>query len=126
MKPEIEQAITELRSCFGDTEVVAHAKENGNVIVTIDSIDVGSRYTPPQTWVKFAITFQYPYADIYPLFVRPDLVRADGQPYGKGIKLTSFEGQPALQLSRQNNHLNPEIDNATLKVTKVIQWLKER
>ena len=126
MKPEIEQAIAELRSCFGDTEVVAHAKENGNVIVMIDSIDVGPRYTPPQTWVKFEITFQYPYADIYPLFVRPDLVRADSQPHGKGIASASFEGKPALQLSRHNNHLNPEIDTATLKVTKVIQWLKER
>ena len=121
MKPEIEQAIADLRSCFGDTEMVAHAGENGNVIVTIEAVDLGPLYTPQQSWIKFQITFQYPYADIYPLFVRPDLVRADGQPHGKGINLTSFEGQPALQLSRQNNHLNPEIDNATLKVTKVIQ-----
>ena len=47
--------------------------------VTIDSVDLGPLYIPQQTWIKFAITFQYPYADIYPLFARPDLVRA-GRP----------------------------------------------
>ena len=76
--------------------------------------------------MKFAIGFQYPYADIYPLFVRPDLVRTDDQPHGEGISLTSFEGEPALQLSRRSNHLNPEIDTAALKVTKVIEWLRTR
>ena len=76
--------------------------------------------------MKFAISFQYPYADIYPLFVRPDLTRADGQPHGEGITPASFESEPALQLSRRSNHLNPEVDTATLKVTKVIEWLRTR
>ena len=126
MKPAIEQAIEELRRCFSGAAVAADAKDDGSAVVTIDSIDLGPLYIPQQTWIKFAITFQYPHADIYPLFARPDLVRADGQPHGKGITLTSFEGQHALQLSRQSNHLNPEIDNAALKVTKVIQWLNEQ
>ena len=126
MKPAIEQAIEELRRCFSGAAVAADAKDDGSAVVTIDFVDLGPLYIPEQTWIKFAITFQYPYADIYPLFARPDLVRADGQPHGRGIKLTSFEDQPALQLSRQSNHLNPEIDTAALKVTKVIQWLKEQ
>ena len=126
MKPVIEQAIEELRRCFSDAVVVAEPKDNGGATVTIDSVDLGPLYTPRQTWIKFEITFQYPHADIYPLFVRPDLVRADGQPHGEGITAAEFEGQKALQLSRRSNRLDPELDNATLKVTKVIQWLKEQ
>ena len=126
MKPEIEQAVYELRCCFGDAEVVAHTKDDGGAVVTIDSISLGPGYNPQMTWIKFAISFQYPYADIYPLFVRADLVRADGQPHGEGITEASFEDKPALQVSRSSRNLNPEIDTAVLKVTKVIQWLQER
>ena len=107
-------------------EVVACGTDDGGAVVTINPIDLGPDYCPQRTWIKFAISFQYPYADIYPLFVRPDLGRTDGQPHGEGITLTSFEGEPALQLSRRSNHLNPEIDTAALKVTKVIEWLRTR
>ncbi len=124
MKSEVGQAVEELRRCFGDAEIVAHAKDDGGAVVSINLIDLGPGYSPQRTWVKFAISFQYPYADIYPLFVRPDLVRADGQPHGEGIAAASFEGEPALRLSRRNNHLNPEVDTAALKVTKVIEWLR--
>ena len=126
MKSEVEQAIGELRLRFGDAEVAACGTDDGGAIVAINPVDLGSGYIPQKTWLRFAIGFQYPYADIYPLFVHPDLVRTDGQPHGDGISLTSFEGEPALQLSRRNNHLNPEIDTAALKVTKVIEWLRTR
>ena len=126
MKSEVEQAVEELRRCFGDAEVVAHAKDDGGAVVTINPIDLGPRYSPQRTWMKFAISFQYPYSDIYPLFVRPDLVRSDGEPHGEGITATSFEGETALQLSRRNNHLNPKVDTAAIKVTKVIEWLRTR
>ena len=61
-----------------------------------------------ETWVGFCISYQYPHADIYPLFVRADLTRVDGGSHGEGISLQTFEGQPALQLSRRSNRLNPE------------------
>ena len=126
MKPEVEQAVEELQHCFSDAKVVAHAKDDGGGVVTIDPVDFGPGYTPQQTWIKFAISFQYPYADIYPLFVCPDLARADGQSLGEGITKASFEGEPALQLSRRSNRLDPETETAALKVTKVIQWLREQ
>ena len=126
MKPEVEQAVKGLRHCFGDAKVVAHAKDDGGAVVTIDPIDLGPGYSPQQTWIKFAIGFQYPYADIYPLFVRPNLARSDGQPHGEGIAEASFEDKAALQVSRRSNRLNHAIDTAALKVTKVIQWLKEQ
>lgn len=126
MKPEIQQAVADLRRCFGETAVVALPRNDGGAIVTIASVDVGPGYVPQHTWIKFQIGFQYPQADIYPLFARHDLVRTDGQPHGKGITIAQFEGEPALQLSRSSNNLDADIDTAVLKVAKVIQWLRER
>ena len=126
MKPEVEQAVDELRTVYGDEEVAVVPRDDGGAIVTIASIDVGTTYSPRWTWLKFAISFQYPYADIYPLFVGPDLVRTDGHPHGQGITSSSFEGESALQLSRRNNHLNPEIDTAARKAIKVIEWLRQQ
>ena len=125
MKPQVERAIRELRACFPDAEIVACGAEDGGALVTIDPIDLGPTYAPSETWIGFAIGFQYPRADVYPLFVRPDLVRADGQPHGKGTTQAKFRGHSALQLSRSNNRLNPEVDTAALKVMKVIQWLRD-
>ena len=126
MKQEVEQAIEELRRCFTEAEVLACAKEDGGAAVTIDPIELGPIYSPQQTWLRFDIGFQYPYAHVYPLFVRPDLTRADGQPHGKAITAASFQGEPALQLSRSNNHLDPAVDTAALKVIKVIEWLRTK
>ena len=126
MKLEVQRALDELRRCFGEAEVTAHSKPDGGAIVTIESIDLGSAYTPQFSWIKFGISFQYPYADVYPLFVHPDVVRSDGRPHGNGISLGSFEGQGALQLSRRSNRWDPAVDTVALKVTKVIQWFKEQ
>ena len=124
MKPEVAQAVEELRSSFADAEIVARDANNGGAVITINPVELGPGYIPQRTWIKFAVSYQYPYADIYPLFVRPDLTRADGQAHGEGITVASFDGEQALQLSRINNRLNPAIDTAVLKVTKVIQWLQ--
>lgn len=124
MTPEVKQAVGGLRACFPDTEVDAVSTGDGGAIVTIARVDPGSVYTQHETWLRFLIGFQYPYADIYPLFVRPDLTRADGQPHGKGFAAAEFEGHKALQLSRQSKRLNPLIDTAALKVMKVLEWLR--
>ena len=126
MTPETKQAVEQLRHCFSGAEVVARDTGDGGAVVTIDPVHLGPAYTPQQTWMKFNIGFQYPYADIYPLFICCDVTRSDGRPHGEGITETSFDGEPALQISRRSNHLNPDIDTAAFKVTKVIQWLNEQ
>ena len=124
MKSAVVQAIKELRCRFPESDVKARDTGDGGAVVTIDRVDVGDGYTPMETWVGFCISYQYPHADIYPLFVRADLTRVDGGSHGEGITLQTFEGQPALQLSRRSNRLNPETDTAALKVIKVIEWLR--
>lgn len=122
MTPEVERAVEELRACFSDTGVDAVGTGDGGARVTIARVDPGPSYVQRETWVRFAISYQYPHADVYPLFVRPDLARADGQPHGDGIAQTEFHGEKALQLSRRSNRLNPATDTAALKVTKVLEW----
>lgn len=124
MTPEVKQAVGELRACFHATEVDAASTGDGGAVVTIACVDPGPVYTQRETWMRFVIGFQYPYADIYPLFVRPDLARADSQPHGEGITPAEFHGHKALQLSRRSNRLNPMIDTASLKVMKVLEWLR--
>ncbi|MCY4474931.1 MAG: hypothetical protein OXC83_05790 [Chloroflexi bacterium] len=124
MNPEVEQSVKELQRCFPNAELVVRPVDDGGAVVTIDPIDLGPSYTPRQTWMKFAIGFQYPHADIYPLFISADVTRVDGQPHGEGISESSFDGDSALQLSRRSNRLNPAVDTAALKVNKVIQWFQ--
>ena len=120
---EVEHAVEELRARFPDTEVDAAGTGDGGAIVTIARVDPGPAYAQRETWMRFDISYLYPRADVYPLFVRPDLVRVDEQTHGDGISLHSFRGSPAVQLSRRSNRLNPKIDTAALKVTKVLEWL---
>lgn len=124
--PEVSRAVEELRACFPDAEVDATDTGDGGVMVTISPVELGSVYVQRDTWLGFAISFQYPYADVYPLFVRPDLTRVDGEGHGIGIGLASFNGERAMQLSRRNNRLNPTVDTAALKVMKVVKWLREQ
>ena len=123
MIPEVEQAVEELRARFPNTEVDAVATGDGGAVVTIARVDPGPAYAQRETWMRFDISYLYPRADIYPLFVRPDLARIDRQAHGDGISMNSFRGSPALQLSRRSNRLDPKIDTAALKVTKVLEWL---
>jgi hypothetical protein len=125
--PEVSDAVQQLKSGFPSATVTAIEVGDGGAHVIIESVDPGEIYNHRQTWLGFTIGFQYPYADIYPLFVRPDLARADGAAIGEGISTGhSFEGRPAIQLSRRSNKLNPAIDTALLKVTKVLAWLCNR
>lgn len=126
MTPDVSQAVDELKVAFAGSTVTALGIEDGGANVTVEPVDPGAQYAQRQTWIKFAISFQYPYADVYPLFVRPDLARVDGTALGEAISVSSFDGEPALQLSRRSNKLNPATDTAAIKVTKVLEWLRSK
>lgn len=126
MSPTVVQAIDELRTTFEGAAVSSREDGEGGAYVRIDPVDPGALYTQRQTWIGFRITAQYPYADVYPLFVRADLSRADGRPLGEAMTAGTFDGSPAVQVSRRSNHLNPATDTAALKVSKVLLWMSSR
>lgn len=126
MNEAVQEAIEEIRHTWADAVVAVKDDGEGGAYVRIEPIDPGATYVQRETWIAFRITGQYPYADVYPLFVRPDLARTDGQPLGEALSPTPFDGEPAIQVSRKQNHLDPTTDTAAIKVLKVIKWLASR
>ena len=123
---EVAEAIDEIRSSFPDSKLDLHEDGEGGAFVFVEPVDPGELYQQRETWIGFRVTFQYPYADVYPHFVRTDLARVDGAPLGEGTAAGTFDGRPALQISRRSNRLNPETDTAAIKLHKVLTWLRSR
>jgi hypothetical protein len=127
MAPTVAEAIEEIRGTFETSTVTVKEDGDGGAYVRIDPVDPGAPYTQRETWIGFRITAQYPYADVYPLFVRNDLSRADGAALGEGMAPNNnFDGESAVQVSRRSNHLNPATDTAVIKVLKVLDWMARR
>ncbi len=71
---------------------------------------------------------QYPFADVYPHHVRPDLTRCDGNGLGSGMQVTRYAGfdRPSVQISRRSNNRDPSIETALHKLLKVIDWAMKK
>jgi len=127
MTPEVTRAIEEIGATFPNNPPVVREDGEGGAFVIVENLRLGSTYLQPETWMGFHITFPYPYSDVYPQFVRGDLARADGKPLGHATSPNAtFEGRPAVQVSRKANRLNPATDTAVQKLLKVLEWLKTR
>lgn len=125
MKPSVEAAVADLRANYpGSVDVTELADGGAKVIVRGRSLD-DSPYAQADTWCGFTITYTHPYADIYPHFVRNDLTRRDGNPFGRSFHPnTDFYGQKALMLSRRTKLFGNENPvSAVLKLEKVMKWM---
>ena len=111
--PAVVQAIEQIRISFAKYAVEAESDGAGGAYIVVRGLPLGPIFAQGDTWIGFQITFQYPYADVYPHFARPDLARADGRSLGAGLgQNAQFRGQPATQISRRSNKLNPATDTA--------------
>ena len=129
MIPEVAQAVDEIRAAFPDATVDVTEDGEGGGYVVIRDVPLAPIYRQPTTWIGFRLANTYPYADVYPHFVREDLFRRDGKPLGddgKGASLGKFQERPAIQLSRRSKRLDPTRDTALLKLQKVLRWLNDR
>ena len=124
--PAVAQAIEEIHCTFEECSVEEEEDGSGGAFVVVTGIRLGRPYAQAEVWIGFQITFQYPYADVYPHFANADLARLNGAGLGEGFGLGSFQGRSAMQLSRRSNRLNPQTDTAALKLLKVVRWMKSR
>jgi hypothetical protein len=122
----VSDAIKEIRATFPESTVTIHEDGEGGALVVVDPVKLGDPYAQAETWAGFRITFQYPYSDVYPVFVRGDLSRSDGSQLGEALSQTTFENRSAIQVSRRSNKLNPATDTAAIKLLKVLEWLRTR
>lgn len=122
----VAAAVTEIE--LGMPEVPWEVREDGvgGAVLIGQGAALGGIWKQPDTWIGFRIPFNYPYTDIYPHFVRGDLRRRNGGPLGEAMSTTTFEGMPAVQLSRRSNHRVPGMETALIKLMKVLAWLRER
>jgi hypothetical protein len=126
MTPEVEQAIQEIRAAFDGHVVEVVPEDQGGAYVTVRGVTIAPGSTPAQSWIGFLIPFQYPHADVYPHFISADVRRAQDDSYGEAVTPSTWQGRPALQVSRKSNRWNPATDTAALKLAKVIRWLQTR
>ena len=126
MVPTAARAIEQIRTDFPDLPISIREDDEGGAYVILEAVPLGPPYMHAATWMGFRIVHQYPYADTYPHYVRGDLARLDGRPLGDGMSPTSWEGRPAVQLSRRSNRLDAATDTAALKLKKVLAWLLSR
>ena len=127
MNDAVKQAVADIRATWNDATISAEPDHDGGALVVVEPVATGGLYLQGTTWVGFRITFQYPYADVYPHFIRADLQRKDGRARGDGMSGGhTFAGRSAIQISRRSNRLNPATDTAALKLGKVLQWLATR
>lgn len=126
MKTEVAGAIEDLRKQFTDATVTAREDGEGGAYVIMEPMTLGPKYRPCSTWMGFRIVAQYPYADIYPVFIGADVVRADGAPFQVPVTPGhTFEGRPALQVSRRNTAAQNGAQRAPAKVLKILDYLEK-
>src|SRR5262245_21975099 len=98
MKTEVCAAVEELKTQFGAASVSARDDGQGGAYVLIEPLSLGPRYGPDSTWLGFRITAQYPYADIYPVFIGAETRRIDGIPFSAPITPGhQFQERSAIQ-----------------------------
>lgn len=126
VRPEIAEALDEIRATFGDTSVSAKVVEDENVWVTVSDVFLGEQWDPSHSTVSFTISFQYPYADCYPHFIDASVKRTDGGQLPPGMQPAQQtpRGDTAVMISRRNNHVAEVPDTAAVKLVKVINWVR--
>jgi hypothetical protein len=98
----------------------------GGAHVFVDPVELGGRYAPATTWFGFQIPAQYPYADIYPVFMGSHVSRTDGVPFVAPVTNGhTYQGRAAIQISRRSAAAQMGSQTATAKIVKVLDFLQK-
>lgn len=126
MKVEVATGIEELKRQFSSSAFNVRDDGNGGAYVIMESISLGQRYRPENTWMGFHIPAQYPYSDIYPVFIGANTTRMDGRAFNAPVTPGhSFEGRPAIQVSRRSGAAQNGLQKVTAKILKILDFLEK-
>ena len=124
MKTEVANGIDELRRQFAGATLTVREDNQGGAYVIMEPFDLGPKFNPPITWMGFHIPAQYPYADIYPVFVGDNVALANRAPFVVPItRGHRFEGRSAIQVSRRNGAIQGGLQRAVAKILKVTDYM---
>ena len=125
MKSEVATGIDELKRQFGASTVSSREDGLGGAYVIVEPVTIGAKFKPEATWFGFHMTPQYPYADIYPVFIGADVTRADGVAFSAPITAGHFfENRPAVQVSRRNSSAQSAAQRASAKLLKILAFME--
>lgn len=126
MRTEVNQAIEELKRQFSGSTIAVTEDGQGGAFVIVEPVLLGTRFKPETSWMGAQITSQYPYADIYPVFIGSEVARADGAPFVAPVTPgANFQGRQALQISRRNNAIGQAPQTAVAKFLKILDYLEK-
>lgn len=126
MKVEVSTGIEELKRQFSASSFAVRDDGQGGAYVVIEPVPLGPRYRPEQSWIGFQIPAQYPYADIYPVFVGAEIRRVDGNAFVAPVTPGhTFEGRAAIQVSRRSGAAQDGLQKVTAKILKVLDFLEK-
>ena len=126
MKVEVSTGIEELKRQFSGSSFTVRDDGQGGAYVVIEPVSLGPRYRPEYTWIGFQIPAQYPYADIYPVFVGAEIRRVDGIVFAAPVTPGhNFEGRAAIQVSRRSGAAQNGLQRVTAKILKVLDFLEK-
>jgi hypothetical protein len=131
-KHAVLEAYDTLRVAYPHVEMTATPDGQGGLWVEFAAVPLGDVYVQNDTFLVFNLPFNLPGGDIYPMFARPDLSRADGGALGEGFARTQllWNGAPSpqevTQLSRRTRGNAFTAQTAAQKVAKVLHWMEAR
>jgi hypothetical protein len=126
MTDAVKEAVEEIKLVYSDHPVTVEEEAQGGAYVTVGDLPIGSQYEHEKSSCGFLISFQYPFADIYPHYLDASVVRKDKKPHPQGFSVTTWRDKRVLQISRRSNHRDPANDTAALKLAKVLQWVQQQ
>jgi len=126
MKPDVENAIAELKAAFPRHQVEVTPDARGGASVIVHGLSIGQQYSPSTSWVGFTLVGQYPHADVYPHFMDEGVRFANGEGWKAGLSVGKWAGRSAIQISRRSKRWNPAVDTAATKLVKVLEWLRSQ
>src|SRR5438105_10306073 len=118
LKDDVKVAIDEIRNAYPDNIISVEEDGDGGAFVEVDNLGLGQQYDPEKSFVRFRITFQYPFAGVYPHFVVAGLKRKDGKPLGESFHSNNEGWQPpsstttTTMVSRRSNRRDPATETA--------------
>ncbi len=131
VKETVKTALADIIKAYGDNVRVVPDGQGG-AWIEIAEVGLGDPYAQDDTFVICLLPFNLPGADVYPLFVRNDLTRSDGNGLGEGFGTTSVawpgdpEARPVVQVSRRTRGNAFVLQTPRQKIEKVLDWVRTR
>jgi hypothetical protein len=132
MKDAVLAGLAEITAAYGAEKVRAVPDGQGGAWVEIADVELGELYAQPTTFAVCLLPFNLPNADVYPILVRHDLTRRDGNGLGESFAATQLswpgdpQPRPVTQVSRRTRRSEFTLQTPAQKIEKVLDWVRTR